>query len=500
MVYPNESSHGGTSWHRAMHCGNCCVQCTPGSLWFDTLMMDIRVKFLGGAGSVTGSKFLLTVDDYNLLIDCGLFQGLKELRLRNWDNLPVDPAVIDAVVLTHAHIDHSGYLPLLFKKGFNGEIHCTEPTLDLAEILLMDSAKLQQEEAEFANRKGYSKHDPAMALYKVQDAIDVLSAFKAHPFEKTFRIHDHIEVRFFHAGHILGAASIELKIYTSQGIKSLVFSGDLGPMHSPLHVAPADPPAADVLFVESTYGGRNHRHQNLEEELRQLITESDEKGGCILIPAFSVGRTQLILYYLWKIFQNMKSRPVYVDSPMAISVTRLYKQYSAYHRLEGDSEFGHRIFDAPFIHYVREQGKSKLLNTIRDKAIIISASGMATGGRILHHLYHRLPNERDTILFSGFLPEGTRGRDIANGEPMVRIFGEQVAVKAKVHVLDGLSAHADQDELVEWTSHIKEAPKKTFIIHGEKEQAEIFKTRLQGRGWNVIIPAYLETFTLFDHV
>ncbi|MEP1032241.1 MBL fold metallo-hydrolase [Ekhidna sp.] len=462
--------------------------------------MNIRIKFLGGAGSVTGSKFLLLIDDYSLLIDCGLFQGLKDLRVRNWDELPIDPATIDAVLLTHAHIDHSGYLPLLYKNGFNGKIHCTEPTLELAEILLSDSAKLQEEEAEFANKKGYSKHHPAKALYKVQDALDALNAFETHPFEQTFRIHDVIEVRFFHAGHILGAASIELKIYTSQGVKSLVFSGDLGPEHSPLHVAPSKPPQADILFMESTYGGRNHRDQNLEMELRQLIQESDERGGCLLIPAFSLGRTQLILYHLWKIFQNMRSRPIYVDSPMAISVTRLYKRFTNYHRLESDSEFGHHIFDAPFVHYVTERRRSKVLNTIKEHAIIISASGMATGGRILHHLYHRLPNAQDTILFTGFLPEGTRGKDIVNGNDSVKIFGEEVKISAKVHILDGLSAHADQDELIAWSGHIHEPPKMTFLIHGEREQAMKLRGRLAGKGWNVTIPDYLESYTLFDHI
>ncbi|MEO9484318.1 MAG: MBL fold metallo-hydrolase [Ekhidna sp.] len=462
--------------------------------------MNIRVKFLGGAGSVTGSKFLVTINDYNLLIDCGLFQGLKELRIRNWDDLPIQPSSIGAVILTHAHIDHSGYLPLLYKNGFGGKVHCSEPTHELAEILLTDSAKLQEEEAEFANKKGYSRHHPAKPLYKVKDALEVLHAFESHPFDHTFRVQDTVEIRFFHAGHILGAASVEVKIYTSQGVKSLVFSGDLGPMHSPLHLPPSNPPNADILFMESTYGGRNHSNQNLENELRKVIIESDERGGCLLIPAFSLGRTQLVLYYLWKIFQNIRSRPIYVDSPMAISVTRLYKQFTGYHRLNSDSEFGHHIFDAPFVHYVTEQSKSKMLNTIKDKAIIISASGMATGGRILHHLYHRLPNKQDTILFTGFLPEGTRGKDIADKKASVKIFGEDVSVNAAVHVLDGLSAHANQDELIQWSSHIHEPPKMTFLIHGEKEQAAVLKERLAGRGWNVTIPDYLEGFTLFDHI
>ena len=449
---------------------------------------------------MTGSRFLITVDDYSVLIDCGLFQGLKELRLRNWDDLPVDPASIDAIVLTHAHIDHSGYLPLIFRNGFKGKIHCTEPTLKLAEILLADSAKLQEEEADFANRKGYSKHRPAKPLYTVHDAHQVIKAFETHSFDKTFRIHDTVEVRFFHAGHILGAASIELKIYTSQGVKSIVFSGDLGTMDSPLHLTPSHPPEADILFLESTYGGRAHSKLNMESELRKLILESDRKGGCLLIPAFSLGRTQLILYYLWKIFQNMRSCPVYVDSPMAISVTRLYKQFSSHHRLKSDSEFGHHIFDAPFVHYVTEQGRSKVLNTIKDGAIIISASGMATGGRILHHLYHRLPNEQDIVLFTGFLPEGTRGKTIVDGSDTVRIFGEEVKINAKAKVLEGLSAHADQEELLSWSGHIQKPPKLTFLIHGENDQAVALKEQLSDRGWNVIIPDYLKSFTLFDHV
>lgn len=462
--------------------------------------MNIRIKFLGGAGSVTGSKFLLMIDKYNLLVDCGLFQGIKELRLKNRDTLPIDPSSIDAVILTHAHIDHSGYLPLLFKEGFSGKIHCTEPTAALAEILLMDSAKLQEEEAEFANKKGYSKHSPAKPLYEVKDAVAVLPAFQRHSFNTVFRVHNVIEVRFFHAGHILGAASVEITVFTSQGPRKLVFSGDLGPMDSPLHVAPVVPESADILFMESTYGARNHREQNLETELRTIIRESDQRGGCLLIPAFSLGRTQLVLYYLWKIFQNESSRPVYVDSPMAISVTTLYKQYTEYHRLQSDKAYGHHIFDAPFVHYITEQSRSKVLNTIKERAIIISASGMATGGRILHHLYHRLPNEKDSVLFTGFLPEGTRGKDLAEGASNISIFGEDIPVNATIKVLDGLSAHADQEELLEWSGNLAHAPKMTFLVHGESAQSRVLKQHIEKRNWNVTIPQYLESYTLFDHI
>lgn len=462
--------------------------------------MDIHVKFLGGAGSVTGSKFLLTVDDFSLLIDCGLFQGLKELRLRNWDELPVDPASIDSVILTHAHIDHSGYLPLLFRNGYGGEVHCTEPTKDLVEILLTDSAKLQEEEAEFANKKGYSKHNPAKPLYTVKDAEAIFPAIKTHAFHRSFRINSNIEVKFFHAGHILGAASVEIKVYTSQGVKTMVFSGDLGPFHNPLHLSPEFPKNADILFMESTYGARNHEPLDMELEIKKIIEESDQRGGCIVIPAFSLGRTQLILYYLWKVFQNIRSRPIYLDSPMAISVTRLYKMYSRYHRLKPDSDFGHHIFDAPFVHYVTEQSQSRVLNTIKDRAIIISASGMATGGRILHHLYHRLPNEQDIIMFTGFQAVGSRGRDLVDGGSSVKIFGEEVPVKAKVLNMHGLSAHADQQELLDWSGHLPDGPKMTFLIHGEKEESDALHKKITERGWNVTIPDYMELHTLFDHV
>ncbi|GAB4230247.1 MAG: MBL fold metallo-hydrolase [Ekhidna sp.] len=462
--------------------------------------MDIRVKFLGGAGTVTGSKYLVEIGDFSVLIDCGLFQGLKALRLRNWDELPVDPSSIDAIVLTHAHIDHTGYLPQIVKNGFMGKVHCTEPTKDLIEILLMDSAKLQEEEAEFANQRGYSKHTPAKPLYTVKEAAAVFPMVHSHTFNKSFRIHDLVEVSFFHAGHILGASSVTLKVYSSQGIKTLVFSGDIGPFHNPLHLKPELPKAADILFIESTYGARNHRDLDMESALKKIIEACDRKRGCLIIPAFSLGRTQLVLYYLWKIFQNTRSRPIYIDSPMAISVTRLYKKYDSFHRLTAEQDFGHPIFDAPFVHYVTEQNKSRLLNKIESNAIIISASGMATGGRILHHLYHRLPNEQDTILFTGFQAEGSRGRSLVSGEKVVKIFGEQVEVKAEVINMDGLSAHADQQELLTWCSEIDSSPKMTFLVHGEKEESEALARLIEAKGWNVTIPEYLSTHTLFDHV
>lgn len=463
------------------------------------MIMNARVKFLGGAGSVTGSKFLLEIDDFNLLIDCGLFQGTKELRLRNWNDLPVNPANIDAVILTHAHIDHSGYLPLLFKNGFKGQVHCTEPTAELIEILLLDSAKLHEEEAAFANKKGYSKHDPARALYTVKDAKLMFPFVTPHPVHETFRVNDQIEVRFFHAGHILGAASVEVLLYSSQGVKRLVFSGDIGPTKNPLHLSPEKPTDADILFIESTYGGRNHSNENIEQQLADLLSDCKMREGCLIIPAFSLGRTQLILYLLWKLFQSQRPWPIYVDSPMAISVTGLYKRFSDQHRIPS-TEFSHPIFDAPFIHYVTEQSKSRLLNTMKKQAIIISASGMATGGRILHHLYHRLPNKQDTILFSGFQAEGSRGSSIVSGEPSVRIFGIEVPVRARIEQLNGLSAHADHMELMDWVEGIDKPPKMTFVVHGEADGAHALKKALKKKHWNAVVPHYLESFSLFDHI
>jgi len=313
-------------------------------------------------------------------------------------------------------------------------------------------------------------------------------------------LNDFMKIRFFHAGHIIGAASAEITVKTSQGDKLLVFSGDLGMDDNPLHLSPQKPKKADILFMESTYGNRIHHYQNIEDELIELINDCDERGGCLIIPAFSLGRTQLILYYLWKIFQNMKSRPIYVDSPMAISVTSLYKRLEAYHRLQSKDDFGHHIFDASFVHYVTKQEQSRMLNTLKNHAIILSASGMATGGRILHHLYHRLPNEHDTVLFTGFQAIGSRGRALVEGEKQVRIFGEEVNVKARIATIDGLSAHADQEQLLEWVGDIKDSPKRTFLIHGEKEGMITLKQKLEEKNWNVTIPEYLESFTLFDHV
>lgn len=466
--------------------------------------MKVKLKFLGGAKSVTGSRYLLEVDNSKILVDCGLFQGLKELRLRNWDPFPISPAEIEMVILTHAHIDHSGYLPKLVKEGFNGPIYCTSPTKELIQILLQDSGKLQEEEAEYARKKGYSNHEKPEPLYTEEDAAKVFPLIVPMEMEEVQQISEHVSFTFYNAGHILGAAILKIKLKGTYQEKKIVFSGDLGRYHDPILNPPTRLPFADILFMESTYGNRNSVVQDPEKELGLAIRQTISKGGVALIPAFAVGRTQLILYYLHLLLQKGKipNIPIYVDSPMAIDVTRLYKQFNSYHRLaphlegNGDNPFAHQN-----LHYYQSHEQSITLNAIKENAIILSASGMATGGRILHHLYHRLPNENDSVIFVGFQAEGTRGRKLLDGEEKARIYGIDVPVKASIYNIDGLSAHANQEELVEWAEGFASKPKTTFLIHGEKEASEHLAERLKNElDWNTIVPEYLESFELFDGI
>lgn len=466
--------------------------------------MQVRIKFLGGAKTVTGSRFLLEIDDYRLLVDCGMFQGHKELRMRNWEDFPVSAAEIDAVVLTHAHIDHTGYLPKLVKEGFAGKIYCTNPTLELTKILLKDSAKLQEEEADYAQRKGYSRHEKPRPLYTIEDAELVFPMLEPVEMEAPTSITDRVTISFFHAGHILGAAILKVRVKGSNQEKKIVFSGDLGRYHDPIFNPPTRIPNADILIMESTYGDRKQPTIHPEIELGMAIRETMRNGGVAVIPAFAVGRTQMILYYLHYLQQKGKipSVPIYVDSPMAIDVTRLYKHFAGYHRLGPlFEEDGYNPFQHPQLHYYQTQEASISLNAISQNAIIISASGMATGGRIVHHLYNRLPNQQDSIIFVGYQAEGTRGRRIQDGEKTARMYGIDVPVKANVFYIDGMSAHADQDELLEWAEGFGSKPKMTFLVHGEKNAAEALAFRLQADlGWQPIIPEYLESFVLFDGI
>lgn len=466
--------------------------------------MDVKLKFLGGAKSVTGSKYLLDIDDTRILVDCGLFQGLKELRLRNWSTLDIDPATIDMVVLTHAHIDHTGYLPKLYKDGFSGPIYCTQASADLVKILLKDSAKLQEEEAEFAAKKGYSKHANPTALYGVEDVEKVLPLLQPVKYGETISLTPKIGLLFQDAGHILGSAIVSLFLQGETQNKKMVFSGDLGRYDTPVMFDPTAVQDADILLVESTYGNRTNQVEDALKELEEIVVEAMEAGGCMVIPAFAVGRTQTLLYFLYQLFEDgrIPKIPVYLDSPMAVSVTNLYENYPEGHKL-GDlrSRKGDPIFDYPLFRYVTTKDESKHVNTLKNNAIIISASGMCTGGRILHHLFHRLPQEQDTVVFVGYQGEGTRGRNILDGDSTIKIFGEEVSVRCRIREIKGLSAHADQAELLRWLDNFESAPKRTFIIHGEEKSSKAFAEFIQEKlKWQTIIPDYLESFELFSGI
>jgi len=466
--------------------------------------MNVRIRFLGAAQTVTGSKYLLEIDDLKILIDCGLFQGKKDLRRLNWEPFSIPPEEIHCVLLSHAHIDHSGYLPRLVKEGFKGKIYCSHATRDLVQILLLDSAKLQEEEAEYAAKKGYSKHEKPLPLYDSEDDQAVFLLLEGCDFMQEITIAPSLSIRFQLAGHILGAAIIEAFVQGEQEKKKIVFSGDLGRYIDPLMPVPTPIAEADILLVESTYGNRDNIDHSPEQELGRIVRQA-VKTGCLLIPAFSVGRTQTVLYYLTRLLAQgaIPDIPIYVDSPMAISVSKLYRKYEDCHSLSGNiMAQGENFLDHPNIHYYQSQEASVTLNELQKRAIIISASGMLTGGRILHHLYNRLPQSQDTLLFVGFQPEGTRGRDILEGKGSVRIFGVPVAVNAQVASLEGLSAHADQEELLRWLGGFAQAPKMTFLVHGEKAAAEslgaCIKTQL---GWhNVSVPHYLENVVLFKGI
>jgi metallo-beta-lactamase family protein len=448
------------------------------------------LQFLGAAGTVTGSKHLVRARGRQVLLDCGLFQGLKELRLRNWKKPTFDAAAIDAVLVSHAHIDHTGYLPLLVRHGFRGPIVCTAATADLVPVLLRDAAHLQEEEAEHANRHGYSKHRPALPLFTVQDAEDSLRLLRTCPYDRVFPVTEGIDALFRHAGHILGSATIELQIKEAEPIR-LVYTGDLGRFQRPILRDPELVAEADVLLTESTYGDRIHAGDP-EEELARIVREAAGRGGALLIPAFAVDRTQELLWYLrqLEVAQRIPTLPVYIDSPMAIDVTEIYARHPEEHNL--DTAALYKEHQSPFRcaqqHFARTPQESKAINQLQGPLIIISASGMATGGRILHHLKLRLPDPKTTVLLVGYQAAGTRGRSLQHGAPTLRMHGQNIPVRARVETLDGLSAHADREEIFRWLSGFRKAPRQTYLVHGEPEPAqhlaEAIQTRLQ---WKVSV-------------
>lgn len=465
--------------------------------------MDVRVKFLGAAGTVTGSRHLFTVDNFRFMLDCGLFQGLKSLRLRNWEPFPVDPSTIDAVVISHAHIDHTGYLPRLVKEGFNGPIYCTAPTADLMEIMLLDSAKLQEEEAEYARRKGYSRHKNPLPLYTEEDARSTFPLFRTFNYDERFSINDRIEIVYRDAGHLLGSAIVEVYIKGNSQTKKIVFSGDLGRYSQAMLNPPTSISDADILLIESTYGDRENPDEDPATDLARIANETFDRGGVLIIPAFAVGRTQTLLLHLRRLMQSdvIPDVPVYVDSPMAISATYLFYKYPQYHRMGTTSQdLAHEI-ETNMLVMVKSSEHSRMLNTLSSKAIIISSSGMMTGGRILHHMYHRLRNERDTLLIAGYQAEGTRGRSLLDKSPTIKIFGEEVPVKCKVEFISSMSGHADRSELFQWMEGFKEKPKMVFTVHGESPGIEHYAQAIHDKfGWKVLVPQYMESVSLFEGI
>jgi len=451
----------------------------------------MKLTFLGAAGTVTGSKYLIEANGARILIDCGLFQGFKQLRLRNWAPLPVDPKSIDAVVLTHAHIDHSGYLPLFVKNGFKGPVYSTEATRDLCALLLPDSGFLQEKDAEYANKRGFSKHHPALPLYTLSDANASLERFSPKAFEQQVEVAKGWSARFLTAGHIMGAAVVEL---VHGGVK-MVFSGDLGRPGSATMLDPAAVSHADYLVVESTYGNRAHDKRDPEKVLEDVITRTTQRGGTVIIPSFAVGRAQTLLYHIERLKSSGRIGPVpvFLDSPMAINASKIFCAHLKDHRLSAKQ----CRQACEVARYVRDAEESKSLTVDPMPKIIISASGMATGGRVVHHLKHYAPDPKNTILFAGFQAGGTRGAAMVAGADEVKIHGSYFPVRAEVEILSMLSAHADGEEVLAWLRNFKAPPKMTYITHGEPTGSDALRHSIEEElGWPCWVPDYREEVDL----
>jgi metallo-beta-lactamase family protein len=452
----------------------------------------MQIQFLGATGTVTGSKYLLQEGTSRLLVDCGLFQGFKQLRLRNWAQPPFDPAALNAVVLTHAHLDHSGHLPRLIKAGYAGPVHCTSGTYDLCRLLLPDSGRLQEEEAESANRHGWSRHQPALPLYTEADAVQALERFEVHGFDEEFEAAPGLRVSFLPAGHILGAAMIRVR----SGARTALFTGDLGRPSDPIMRPPVSVAHADAVVVESTYGNRAHDPSDPQQRLGEIIARTVARGGVVVIPSFAVGRTQTLL---WAIHRLKAARvlpgelPVFLNSPMAVDATAIYRRHRAEHRLSPE-ECEAMCHAARFVNTVEE---SKRLNERRGPMVIIAGSGMATGGRVVHHLKAFAPDPGNTILFAGFQAGGTRGAAMLAGAEAVKIHGQYVPVRAEVELIDNLSAHADAQEILAWLGGFTAPPRRTFVTHGEPAAADALRLRIEEQlHWRCDVPEYQDTVAL----
>lgn len=451
----------------------------------------LKLQFLGATGTVTGSKYLLHTSTQSLLVDCGLFQGYKMLRLRNWAPLPLDPRKLDAVILTHAHIDHSGYLPLLVKHGYTGPIYCTSATRDLCTILLIDSAKLQEEEATHANKHGFSKHKPALPLYTRADAERCFPLFKVVDLDTKIKLGHGLTMHLRPSGHILGSAFV-----TIQDSTSITFSGDLGRHHDLVMPPPAPIQDSDYLVIESTYGNRLHDATNPKKILADTINRTIQRGGGVVIPAFAVGRVQTLLYYIYLLKKEKlipRDLPVYLNSPMAVSVTQVFIDHIGEHRVT--AEECRAMCEG--VKFIETEDESKRLNHRHGPMIIIAGSGMATGGRVIHHLKEFAPHPRNTILFSGFQAGGTRGALMVEGADKIKIHGEYYPVQAEIVAMGNLSAHADANEILAWLKNFRIPPIRTFITHGEPAAADALRFRIQEElSWSAYVPDYLESVTL----
>ena len=456
-------------------------------------MLDekINLKFLGGAGTVTGSKTLIEIGNTRVLIDCGLFQGLKHLRKLNREDFPVDPSTIDAVILTHAHLDHCGYLPVLVKGGFKGAIHCTRPTKELTNIILQDSGKIQEEDAKRANKHGYSKHTVAHPLYTIEQAKETNNFFTTHDYDNWVIINSDVKFKLINAGHIIGSAMIELKVNG----KTFLFSGDMGRKDPMLLYPPKKVSEIDYLIMESTYGDREHTAVDPKELLLDVILETHKRKGILMIPSFAVERTQEMIYLIYTLIAEGKIPriPVYLDSPMGVKATLVFDKYPQWQDLS-KYELDHMYDD---IHFVSNYEESKAVVIDKHPKIVLAGSGMLEGGRILHYLNNHMKDEKNTLLFVGFQAMGTRGRSILDGGKHIKFFGEYHEINCQIRSISSMSAHADRIEMINWMRNFKNAPKQVFLNHGEPHQTDAFRVLIESKlNWKVTIPFISESFEL----
>ncbi len=460
----------------------------------------IQLGFHGAAGTVTGSKYLIETNGRRVLIDCGMFQGSRELRQLNWTDPPVNPKLLNAIVLTHAHIDHIGYLPRLVARGYQGPVYATAPTIDIAAISLLDTANLQMEDAEYRNKKKLTRHEVALPLFTDDDAERALKLFEPVPFNEWISIDEAIRFRYHIAGHILGAAGVEVELNDEGRTRTVFFSGDVGRYGNPLTVDPSEPPACDYLVCESTYGGKIHPPEDPHTIFADLINQVIREKGVLLIPAFAIGRTQQVLFLIHDLIEHKRIPPidVHVDSPMAVSATDIYCKYHNLHSVDLNRLGGPNcVLNGSNVQFHKTKKSSQELNDLKGPAVIISASGMLTGGRILHHLLNRLDDEKTTVALVGFQAQGTLGRKLLDGEKAVYIHKTFKPVNARIVSLSGMSAHADYQELLHWLEPIQTPPRTVFVTHGEPDQSEAMVGHLSHeRQWTCYRPQLGETIEL----